>query len=323
MKRVFFVLLPQVHMLDFGGPLQVLGSLPELGIAPVELYCVGPIKELSSFQGAVLSSLQPLPLRLERGDLVIVVGCKFKFDGPPDQAQAQVVRWLQMVVMPRLPDITLASVCTGAFLLGAAGLLDGRNCTTHHDHLTRLQRYYPQARVLDSRILVEDGPLITSAGVSAGMDLALHLIARNFGHGPAIRIARENMISFRRLSEDPKLDFHVSHRNHNHPVIHAVQDFLTENLSCDLSYEELANRFAHSYRHLARLFQQEAGITIKQYQQQLRLSQARRLLRDSNWSVERIAEGSGFASTQAFRSAWRQVEPLAPSMWREHYAHSS
>ncbi|MGO4808224.1 GlxA family transcriptional regulator [Cupriavidus sp. 2MCAB6] len=316
MKRIYLVLPPNVHILDLGGPMQVLGSVAALGISPVELVCVGPLKELTSFQGLALSAVRPLPARLVAGDVVIVVGFKLAVSALSTPEQQQIVRWLQTVAKPRLGEITLASVCTGAFLLGEAGLLDGRNCTTHHDHLARLQQRHPLARVLSNRLVVDDGALITSAGVAAGIDLALHLIRHRFGTAAAIRVARENVVPFRRLGQDPALEVPLRYRDHHHPVIHAVQDFLTGQPASALPYRELAERFALSYRHLARLFQQECGVTLKQYQQQLRLDLARRLLKDSDWAVEIVAERCGFASPQAFRAAWRREEPVAPSLWR-------
>ncbi|WP_199029743.1 GlxA family transcriptional regulator [Ralstonia sp. ASV6] len=316
MRRVFFVVLPHVHMLDLGGPMQVLESLAGLGIASVPLRCVGPRHEVTSAQGAALTALHPLPKHLERGDVVIVIGSRLALDTPVTPEQLEAIAWLQTVVAPRLPEITLASVCTGAFLLGAAGLLDGRHCTTHHDYLERLQKRYPAARVLPNRLLLEDAGLITSAGVSAGIDLALLLIVRHFGEAAAIRVARENVVPFRRLGHDPALDAQLRYRNHGHPVIHAVQDFLTAQPASTLPYEALASRFAVSYRHLARLFQQECGVTLKQYQQQLRIAMARRLLKGGDWPVERVAEACGFASPQAFRAAWRQEESVPPARWR-------
>ncbi|KWR75082.1 AraC family transcriptional regulator [Cupriavidus sp. IDO] len=310
------MLPPKVHMLDLGGPLQVFGSLAELGIAPVVLHCTGPQREVTSFQGLALTAIEPLPAVLARGDLVMVIGCKLDFSATPPPWLRELAEWLQTVARPRLGEITLASVCTGAYLLGAAGLLDGRHCTTHHAHLARLQQRHPRARVLANRMLVDDGAVLTSAGVSAGIDLSLHLIARDFGAATAIRVARDNVFPFRRLSQDPALDAQLRYRSHDHAVIHAVQDFLTDQPACALPYEALAGRFALSYRHLARLFRQACGITLKQYHQQLRIALARRLLRDSDWAVEIVAERCGFASPQAFRAAWRQEEAVAPSAWR-------
>jgi len=316
MKRIYFVVPPSVHVLDLAGPLQLFGALGELGLGAVECICAGPERELRSFQGLALSALRPLPAKLARGDTVIVAGCKLAPDAPLAPGNRVLVRWLQEVARPRLGDITLASVCTGAWLLAAAGLLDGRHCTTHHDYLERLQQRYPAARVLANRLLVDDGGLVTSAGVTAGIDLALHLIARDFGAPAAIRVARDNVVPFRRLSQDPALDAQLRYRGHDHAVIHAVQDFLTARPDYALPYEALAARFALSYRQLARLFRQQCGVTLKQYQQQLRIALARRLLRESDWPVEQVAARCGFASPHAFRAAWRLEEPMTPSAWR-------
>lgn len=317
MKRVLFLLVPQVHMLDLGGPMQILGSLPEFGIAPLELRCIGPQAQLSSFQGATFSAVEALPGQLRDGDLLMVIGSKLQLDAPLPPTYQQAAQWLREVARQLPAGVTIASVCTGAFLLGEAGLLDGRRCTTHHDYLKRLQQRFPKAQVLENRLLTQDGPLLTSAGVTAGIDLALHLIAREFSAAAAVRVARDNLVEFRRLDADPELDVQLRYREHRQPVIHAVQDFLSQHPADNLSYQDLAKRHALSYRHLARLFHQECGITLKQYHQQLRLSLARQLLKDTQWPVERIAEQCGFGSSQAFRAAWNQEQALPPSRWRQ------
>ncbi len=316
LSRLFLVVPQRVHILDLAGPLQIFGTLAELGAAKPEIRCVGPRAALTSFQGLALGALDALPARLERGDVVIVIGAKLAFGEPLARAHGEIVAWLRETVAPRLGEVTLASVCTGAFLLGAAGLLDRRRCTTHHHHLARLQQRHPLAQVLAGRILVDDGALITSAGVSAGIDLALHLVARHAGAAVAVRVARDNLVPFRRLRHDPALDVPLRHRDHQNATIHAVQDALAAQPAAVESFDALAARFALSYRHLARLFQQECGVTLKQYQQQLRLALARDLLRDGDAPVERVAEQCGFGSIQAFRAAWRQEEPLPPSRWR-------
>lgn len=316
MRQVLFVVPPQVQLLDLSGPLQVLGSVSELGIAPVSLRVIGPQAEPLSVHGVRLKDVQSLPSRLDTGDVVVVAGCKLGKHAQPEPQQEAVVEWLRSVAAPMQGRIILASVCTGALLLGASGLLDGRECTTHHDYLTTLQRRHPLARVLAKRVLVDDGDLLTSAGVSAGIDLALHLVARQFGPAAAVRVARDNVVAFRRLSADPALDPRLQYRDHDSVVIHEVQDYLSAHPESAEPYVALASRFSISYRHLARLFQQAAGISLKEYQQRLRLAMAERLLRDSDWPIERVAERCGFASAQAFRAAWRQLREVSPSVWR-------
>lgn len=314
--KIWFVVPPQVHVLDLGGPLQILGSVRELGIAPLSLAFVGPQPQAASFQGLQLAELRPLPRRLDAGDLVLVIGCKLGARARPGPRQQAVVDWLRSVVAPMRGRVTVASVCTGALLLAPAGLLDGRDCTTHHGYLDTLQRRHPRARVLARRILVDDGDLLTSAGVSAGIDLALHLVARHFGAAAALRVARDNVVAFRRLEADPAPDLRLQHRDHADPAVHAIQDALSTHPERAEPVTTLAARFGLSYRHLARRFQQAAGVTLKQYQQQLRVAMAERLLRDSDWPVERIAETCGFSSPQAFRAAWRQRHDLPPRAWR-------
>ncbi|GGP18328.1 GlxA family transcriptional regulator [Silvimonas iriomotensis] len=320
MRRVIFVIPPQVHLLDLAGPAQILATVPEMGIAPLSLRYSGADRDCASFQGLGLGPLQPLPEQVQAGDTIMVIGSKQGPDSLERVAGAPIVRWLRNVVGPALPGVQLASVCTGAFFLGAAGLLDSRNCTTHHAHQARLQRLYPKARVLAERMLVQDGPLLTSAGVSAGIDLALQWLAHEFGAAVAIQVARDNLVPFRRLEKDPALQTQLQYRNHHDALVHQVQDFLSGQPAFDQPYELLARRFAISYRHLARLFQYACGVPLKHYHQQLRLDLARHLLRDSQWPVERVAEHCGFASPQAFRAAWRQVESLAPSVWRQNVA---
>lgn len=317
MKRIFFVVLPQMHILDLGGPMQIFASLTELDIADIKIQCVGPESHIKSYQGIFLSAIAPLPKRLTAGDVVVVVGSKIQVELPATPAQQQVTQWLRDIGGKLPSGIVIASVCTGAVLLAQAGLLDGRLCTTHHNHLKTLQQLAPQARVISKRILVQDGPIYTSAGVSAGIDLALHLITQYFGSAISARIARENLIQFRRLEADPQLTVHLSYRNHQHPLIHEVQDWLAQQTVQTPLNESLSAQFSVSYRHLSRLFMKECGISLKQYQQIMRLDRSRQLFMDTDWSIERIAEHCGFASLQSFRAAWRQHETLPPSKWRD------
>lgn len=316
LRRIWFVVPPRVHILDLAGPLQVLNGINEFGIAPLSLRVVGPESQPASFQGVRLADIRPLPSRLDTGDVVMVLGCKLDEHARPTTQQAAIVTWLRDVVVPLQGRVTVASVCTGAMLLGEAGLLDGRACTTHHAYLERLQQRYPATRVLSKRVLVDDTDLVTSAGVSAGIDLALHLVARAYGSEAAIRIARDNLVAFRRLEADPALDAPLRYRAHDIAVIHAIQDYLSADPACNESYDAIAGRFGLSYRHTARLFQQAAGVTLKLYHQALRIGQAEQLLRHSAMPVEQIAQRCGFATSQTFRAAWRQQHALSPIAWR-------
>ncbi|QEZ44309.1 GlxA family transcriptional regulator [Cupriavidus oxalaticus] len=317
MKSAYFLVLPDAHMLDLAGPLQVLSSVAELGIAPVAVQCVGPNSSVRSFQGVALAHVEKLPSRLRSGDAVLVIGSKLQDTLMKSRSWGDTVAWLRHAfVEQQTPDVTVAAICTGAFLLGDAGLLDERLCTTHHHFVKQLRRRHPKASVVDNRVFVRDGNVWTSAGVASGIDLALRLVAHSFGDEAAIRVARENVVPFRRFSNDPDLDPQFQSRSHGNQLIHAVQDAISKDLGVSVSDPRFAHRFAISVRHLSRVFSEETGSTPKQYQLALRMSRARQLLASSTLSVDEIALRCGFASVQAFRHYWNKVEALTPSSFR-------
>ncbi len=316
MRTAWFLLLPQTHILDLAGPLQALGSCAELDLAPVEVRCTAPQPEIHSFQGVTLTGLEPLPERLDEDDVLFVVGNKMMLSDQERKALDSAATWLERT-MAKSGGLDLCSICTGAFLLGRAGLLDGRDCTTHHRYVPLLQELYPQARVLSNRLFVEDGPLCTTAGVSAGADLALHVIGRRLGREVASQVAQELVIYRRRAGEDPQLGIQELTRNHIHPLVHAVQDYLEENASAALNFEHLAIRFNVSYRHLARLFRENTGLTLQTFLRRQRIERARRLLRESRMNVEQVAERCGFGSAHAFRVAWNKEVAETPLQFRK------
>jgi transcriptional regulator GlxA family with amidase domain len=322
MNRAFFLVLPHVHMLDLAGPLQIIGTLGELGISGVAIQCIGPENRVDTFQSVVLSQVAPLPDRLEADDTVFVIGSKLDDALMSSPAWMGAAQWLRRQILEAKVPAQVAGICTGTFLLGAAGLLDGRLCTTHHQFVQQLRRDFPQAQVVDNRICVQDGRLWTSAGVASGIDLALQLIAQSFGDHVAIQVARENVVHFRRFSNDPELAVKFRYRAHGNQLVHTMQDEISNNLSRAWTCEALARKSGFSSRHLARIFKAETGITMKRYQMELRMDLARRLITGSTLTLERIAERCGFSSMQAFRSNWNKVEEIPPSQLRHQQKHA-
>ncbi|WP_179538303.1 MULTISPECIES: GlxA family transcriptional regulator [Pseudomonadaceae] len=315
MHTIWFLLLPGTHILDLGGPLQTMTSIAELELAPIEVRCISLEKEVTSFQGLTLSGLETLPQQLEPDDVLFVVGNKLSLSPAENLIFAKTAKWLSKIT--EISDGALiCSICTGAFLLGEAGLLDDRQCTTHHRYVSLLQERYPKANVLDNRLFIEDGRIFSSAGVSSGTDLALHLVTRLFGQDTANRIARELVIYRRRAGEDSQLKTVDLTRNHLHPIVHAIQDYIDANLSSDFKFESLASQFNISYRHVARLFRENTGHTLHAYQRLQRMEHARNLLCTTNLNVEQIAEHCGYSSSHAFRLAWRQEMQDTPSQFR-------
>jgi transcriptional regulator GlxA family with amidase domain len=209
--------------------------------------------------------------------------------------------------------LTLMCVCAGSVVAGHAGILSGRDCTTHHDHVEELRAVDPKARVHANRIFVEDGRVFTSAGVTAGIDLALHVIGRQLGHKIAAAVARQLVVYLRRSAADPALSPWVLHRNHIHPVVHKVQDAVSRNPAASWPAKKLAQVAHTSARNLARLFAQHAQCSPLDYVQRMRVGLARELLTQSGLSVDRVAEMAGFSSAHQFRRVWRRWEDKAPA----------
>ncbi|BDT73440.1 HTH-type transcriptional regulator CdhR [Comamonadaceae bacterium OS-4] len=309
--HIYLVLTPNVLMLDYAGPAEALRMARDMG-APIALHACGPQGDIPTSLNTGLTGLEALPSALPERSLVLVVGNSNEaVDCATDAARA-VVHWLQ--ALP--PGTRLASICSGALLLAQAGCLDGRHCTTHHTLIADLQALAPRAQVVSDRIFVDDGEVLTSAGITTGIDLALYLIEQEAGAELAARVARRLVMYQRRGTHDPQVSPWLAHRNHMHPAVHRAQDAVARDPQRSWTLAELADVACVSPRHLTRLFAQHAGISVVVYQQQLRIARAKQLLAQHGWPVERVAEACGFASARDLRRVWRKYEPGSPASAR-------
>jgi transcriptional regulator GlxA family with amidase domain len=310
-RRVLVLLLPDVHLQDMSGPVQVLDEAAHLGGAYQLSYC-GATGAVRSAQGLLLSDLLPLPAPRE-GDLVLVPGTSSaKLDRlavPGD--------WLRAA---RDAGGRIASVCTGAFVLARAGLLDGRRCTTHWKVVGRLAAETPRARVVDDCLFVEDSGVITSAGVASGIDMALSLVEQDWGPLVAARVAREMVVYLRRNGQEEQRSVYLDHRTHLHPGVHRVQDWLVANPQKKPVLSQLARIAAMSPRHLARVFRRATGVTPKQFAAKVKVQVARDLLGDPQRTVEAIAASCGFDDARQLRRLWKQSFGVSIAAFRA--AHS-
>lgn len=297
-QAVYFLMLPQVLSLDVSGPAETLRLAGQFS-----LHYISPVPQVTCSVGMTLSQLQPLPDRLEDGAILVVPGISdsqhFFANGPAEQAR----RWLA-ALQPDLQQqrITLVCVCSGALLAAQAGLLDGYQCTTHHDVIERMRQQAPAAQVKENRIFVEDRSVYTSAGITAGIDLALHLINRQCGASRAMEIAREMVVYFRRSGDDPQLSPWLRYRNHLHPAVHRAQDVMAAEPEAEWSVPQVAEKAHVSSRHLARLFRSHVGISVREYHEQLRLAVAQQRLQQG-YGLEKAALAAGFSSGRQLRRA--------------------
>ena len=294
---VWFLTLPGVMTLDMAGPAETL----RLAGPDVGLYYTGPEATVFSSTRMTLGNILPLPECLPSGSILIVPGLENSQHQLTLPAATEACLWLrrQRAAIQRR-EIMLVCICAGALLAARAGLLDGVLCTTHHQLLSRLRESAPAARVLDNRIFVEDGGIWTSAGITTGIDLALHLVNRLFGPQKALDIAREMVVWFRRSGNDPQLSPWLRYRNHLHPAIHRAQDLISQHPEQHWSLMQLAQRAHVSGRHLTRLFRQHLGVTVHTYQQQLQVAVAEQRIQQGE-GIEKAALAAGFSSARHYR----------------------
>jgi transcriptional regulator GlxA family with amidase domain len=194
--------------------------------------------------------------------------------------------------------IIVCSVCTGAFALGEAGLLNNIKCTTHWRRIEELQARFPAAKVIADALFVSHQNIYTSAGISAGMDLALALLEDLKGPIFTHKVARGLVVYHRQNNSYKKENIYLDYRNHIHPVVHKIQDYLIDNLAGKNNIGTLAEHVAMSPRNLSRVFKEKTGATILEYLTQVRLENARTLLSNPDYTLDYIAAQCGFKTAR-------------------------
>jgi len=308
-------------LLDIAGPLEVLRQANRVqDSVRFEVVYVGPQATQQTSIGITLSAIEPLPGELTTGSWIVLGGdveqvmrCGGKTDpgkSPADaEAEEAIVNWLGATIRS---GHKLISICTGALIAARAGLLDGYACTTHYLSYEELAEIAPKARILENRLYVVDGERYSSAGITAGIDLMLHLVHQCTDQSCALAVARYLLVYLRRSGSDPQLSPWLEGRNHIHPAVHRAQDAIAADLTKSWSLGALARVAGASDRHLSRLFHEHVGMSIPEYSNRLRVAYAQELLRETRIDMERVAEQSGFNSTRQLRRAWRRLHSTPP-----------
>ncbi len=211
------------------------------------------------------------------------------------------------------------SVCTGAYLLAAAGLLDGRRATTHWEQCGHLAQHYPAVDVDPDPVWVRDGDVWTSAGVTAGIDLALALVEDDLGPEVALAIARELVVFLKRPGGQSQFSGALSAQQASRPALRELQAWIPAHLGDDLSVAALAARACLSERSFARAFRAEIGQTPAAYVEKLRVERARALLEDGAESLEAVSQATGFTSPEVLRRAFHRRVGVSPAAYRERF----
>ncbi|MEU2159737.1 GlxA family transcriptional regulator [Streptomyces chengbuensis] len=312
-RTVLVVLFDGVQSLDVTGPVEVFTGANQAPHAP--------------FRYAVrTASLDGRPVRTSSG--LTVVPDEVLGDGDPPHTlivpggegtrrpDPALVDWLRTDARGAT---RLVSVCTGALLLAEAGLLDGHRVTTHWSVCDLLARTYPDVEVDPEPIFVRDGALATSAGVTAGIDLALALVEEDLGRRTALTIARHLVVFLRRPGNQSQFSAQLAAQSARREPLRDVQQYITDHPDGDLSVDALAGLARLSPRQFARAFRAETGTTPGKYVDRVRLEHARRLLEDTGHGIEEVSRACGYGTPEAMRRAFVKALGTAPAEYRRRF----
>jgi transcriptional regulator GlxA family with amidase domain len=327
-RQIAIVAYSGVQSLDVTGPLEVFAGARELIVAEgrhehgYEVSILSddgaPLRTSSGLTIAPHASLGNAPADI---DTLIVAGGHGCMEAANDDA---LIQWITRVAATARRTV---SVCTGAFLLARAGLLDGRRVTTHWAAAAELARLHPAVQVDPEPIFVRDGPIWTSAGVTAGMDLALALVEDDLDRDTALTIARHLVLFLRRPGNQSQFSATLSAQQPRREPLRDAQRHVVENVAGELSVEALAAHAHMSPRHFARAFRAETGVTPARYVERVRLEAARRLLEETSESIAAIAASCGFGTPETMRRVFLRAFEVGPVEYRRRFhapaAHSS
>ena len=316
-RKIVIVALPGVQLLDVAGPLDVFAEANvQAGHQAYALLVAaaepGPIRSSSG--------VRLMPDRIiDRGfqesiDTLLIAGCPNAADGPGD---GMVIDWLR-----RRASKTrrFGSVCSGAFFLAAAGLLNGRRVTTHWAVADRLAEKFPSVSVDRDAIYVTDGKLRTAAGVTAGLDLALALVEEDLGREIAMKVASQLVMFFKRPGGQMQYTRKGEAVPTGRSALQELQRWVAANPGLDHSVASLAERMELSPRHFARLFRAEVGITPATWVEEARVNAARRLLELGSEAPKQVAMHCGFADADTLRRAFARHVGVTPAEYRKRFA---
>src|ERR1700752_3705307 len=312
-RRVVFIVVPPIEELDLVGPMQVFTAANRL--ADRKTYALEIVTTESELrvegEGGILSFLAQSTLKNLKGSIdSILLVCSI---GTRLTRNDQLSAWLRKSAATVR---RLGGVCVSTFILAEAGVLNGKRATSHWKFGKELARLYPQVKVESEPIWVKDGNIYTSAGISAGIDLALAWVEEDCGSALAHEIARELVLFLRRPGGQRQLSVSLPSQASEMKSIRELQVWIADHLDRDLSLGVLAQRVAMSVRNFERVFTRETGCTPARYVAQMRVEAARRQLEDTNKGIDQIAHSCGFVNAALLRRAFTRTVGTTPARYR-------
>ena len=294
--NIIFLILPQIHLLDLAGPDQVFHEAIDYN-ADIELHYCSYEKDIATSTNIPFGKLKHFTeIKTKPGDYIFIPGANVSFLlSKKMKEQKTLFEWVRNCYEN---GVKLCSVCTGAFFLAHAGLLNGRKCTTHWKRTTELQAKFPAVNMVENILFTEDEGIFTSAGVTAGIDMALYILGKLKDDNLSYKVARELVIYVRRQGSEAQQSVFMSYRNHIHSGIHSVQDYIQENIAKKTSLNELADVACMSSRNLTRVFKKETGISVIAYINLIRKERLFELLNNPDITRAMMAEQCGLKSAR-------------------------
>jgi transcriptional regulator GlxA family with amidase domain len=316
--RIVLLAVPPVRELDLVGPLEVFSAANECAPGPRKPYRVDIVtaaRPWETIRGQCRLGIVPQShysgIRGKVDTLLIPGG-----SGPMRNVPVEVIRWVRSMA-PKVRR--LGSICTGAYLLAEAGLLNGKRAATHWKYAAQLGERYPRVQVDPSPIFIRDGRTYTSAGVTAGMDLALAMVEEDCGSSVALAAARDLVLFLRRPGGQAQFSEALRAQHEESSPFSELQTWLIDRLRRPLSVEQMASHVAMSPRNFARVFVRETGVTPARFLEQVRVEDARRRLELSRESLTAVARRSGFGSAELMRRAFLRCIQTTPKAYRSRF----
>ncbi|MBV7476588.1 GlxA family transcriptional regulator [Pseudomonas sp. PDM31] len=316
MKNVAMVLYPDFLLLDMSGPMEVF-SLANRFLEPDNHYQLSLIGteqgSLRASNGVSVQADVHIDQACDSYDLLLVPGGP----GAYNDKHPRLLDWLPAAVSRAS---CYGSICTGAFVLGHAGLLDGYRVTTHWHYTERLIRAFPKATVETDQIYIQDRTLLTSGGITAGIDLALALVAQDHGKKVAQDVAKVLLVVMKRQGGQAQFSPLMAAVAPHETSVTRVQNYVLEHLDEAFNIERMASLVNMSTRHFARVFSREVNMTPMEFLQNARIDRARSLLESSDLPLKTVAYKSGFGSVRYMRSLFSDKLGLTPVQYREQFS---
>jgi transcriptional regulator GlxA family with amidase domain len=318
---IVMLAFPGAEIIDIAGPLDILCVAPCFLDHGFDMERRHKSLIVSEFGGPVTTvpsgiSIHTEPLTAIGRRIIDTLIVPGGYDMTQALNRPKLIKWIQTVASRAR---RVVSICTGAFLLGEAGLLQGRRVTTHWRFVEELARRYPDIVVEPDSIFTVDDNIYTSAGITSGMDLALQLVSEDWGPERALLIARDWLLYTRRPGGQSQFSALLSTKGSERKTITDLQSWIVENLNADLTVATLAERLAMSPRHFARVFQTETGTTPARFVETVRIEAARTCLEQSSQSIESIADECGMGDSERLRRSFIRRLGVNPSDYRRRF----